>query len=226
MELITVLRVLLRRWWLILIPVIITAVITVPEILQTPPTTYSVTIRYNAMQANDAQLPPRDGDYQDVWLAAGHTVNALTDWVRTTSFSYEVIDKANQLGLNLDRATPLPIAADNNERGIGVLTISWGDSAQLETLIQAAVEVLRTRAVDYFPQLGQRPAQVSILDTPVVTAAPPSLVDRFRPLIKVALGLAVGLGLAFLAEYLDPVLRRREELESLGIPVLGALPRR
>ncbi|NJL56224.1 lipopolysaccharide biosynthesis protein, partial [bacterium] len=32
-------------------------------------------------------------------------------------------------------------------------------------------------------------------------------------------------GLAFLVEYLDPTLRGRDELESLGLSVIGSVPR-
>jgi capsular polysaccharide biosynthesis protein len=51
------------------------------------------------------------------------------------------------------------------------------------------------------------------------------LTNRFAPLIRVGLGLLAGLGLAFLAHYLDPTLRRRDEVETLGLSVLASLPR-
>jgi capsular polysaccharide biosynthesis protein len=39
------------------------------------------------------------------------------------------------------------------------------------------------------------------------------------------LGLFVGLGLAFLAYYLDATLRHQEDLEALGLTVIATLPR-
>jgi hypothetical protein len=59
----------------------------------------------------------------------------------------------------------------------------------------------------------------------LIVPAPPPLTNRFAPLIRIALGLIIGLGLAFLAHYLDPSLRVREDLEALGLPVIGVLPR-
>ena len=41
-----------------------------------------------------------------------------------------------------------------------------------------------------------------------------------------ALGLAAGVALALLAHYFDPFVRDRHDLEQLGLPVLGDLPRR
>ena len=73
--------------------------------------------------------------------------------------------------------------------------------------------------------MGSQPAAVTILGEPVVVSAPPPLTDRFGPVIRVGLGLLAGIGLAFLAHYLDPAVRRREDVEALGVPVIGTLPR-
>jgi capsular polysaccharide biosynthesis protein len=34
------------------------------------------------------------------------------------------------------------------------------------------------------------------------------------------------LGLAFLVDYLDPTVRHRKELEEIGLPVMGEIPRK
>jgi hypothetical protein len=168
-------------------------------------------------------IPNRDGDFQDVWLASELTVNALTDWVRTSSFIDEIEREMTAAGQAFNRAA-LGVAADNR-RSVGQLTLGYPIAADLEVITQAAIDVLRTRAQDYFPQLGQQPAQVTILDTPVVAPAPPPLTDRFGPFIRVALGLAFGLALAGLAAWLDPFLHRRDDLEALGLAVIGSVPR-
>ncbi len=226
MELTLILRVLLRRWWLILIPVVITAAFAIPEFLNSRSATsggFGVTIRYTAMHAPNTTLPPRDGDYQDIWLASELTVNALTDWVKTSRFAEEVVQITAAQGLEIDPAA-LVVASDN-DRSIGQLTIYWADDTQLAAIVQAAIEVLRTRTQTYFPQLGDQPASVQILDDPRIVPVPPPLVNRFAPFLRVGLGLLIGIGLAFLVEYLDPTLRRREELESLGLPVIASIPR-
>lgn len=224
MELIQIVRVLLRRWWLILIPVVIVAVFVVPDLLRPSPATsggYSTTVRYTAAQELD--VPGRDGDYQDIWLASELTVNALTEWVRTTRFRQEVADFAAGRGVEFD---PLALGIiSDNQRSIGVLVLSWDDADQLSIIVNAAIEVMQTRAQDYFPQLEQQPARVTLLDEPVITAVPPSLPNRFAPFLRLAIGLGVGLVLAFLVEYLDRTLRRREEVEALGMRVIATIPR-
>jgi capsular polysaccharide biosynthesis protein len=224
MELMQILRVLIRRWFLVVIPVVITAALVVPDLLSRPVATggFSTMIRYTAAQQLEA-VPNRDGDYQDIWLASELTVNALTEWVQSSRFAEAVALKASAAGAEIDPAA-LSIAADN-ERSVGQIFINWPDEAQLAAIVQAAIETLQTESQNYFPQLGGAPAQVTILDEPRIVPAPPPITNRLAPLIRVALGLAAGIGLAFLVEYLDPTLRRREDVEALGLNVVASIPR-
>jgi capsular polysaccharide biosynthesis protein len=225
MELMLILRVILRRWWLVVIPIVIVGAFVVPDFLRNRGASggYSVTVRYSASQVLSA-IPGRDGDFQDVWLASELAVNAMTDWVRTSSFVEEIQAETERQNITINPAL-LGIAADN-KRSIGQLTITYPDQQQLQTIINVALDVLKTRAQNYFPQLGGQPAQVTILDVPQIVPAPPPITDRFAPVIRLGLALILGVGLAFLAEYLDPVLRRREQVEALGIGVVGTVPRR
>ncbi len=225
MELMLIARILRRWWWLVAIPVAITAALAAPALLRRGAASggFTTTISYTASQSMTA-IPGRDGDYQDVWLASELAVNALTDWTRSNSFATDVAAEAAARGLTMDAAA-LSVVADN-ERSVGQIILSWPDADQLETIAQAAIAVLQSRNDSVFPQMGGEPAQVRVLNAPRVAPAPPPLTDRFAPLIRVALGLLAGIALAFLAHYLDPVLRGRDELESLGLPVVASIPRK
>lgn len=225
MELMLIMRTLLRWWFLVLIPPVVVAALTLPGWLraQNQAGGFGVTIRYSAAQVLEA-IPNRDGDFQDVWLASELTVNALTDWVRTSSYIDEIERELTADGVAFNRAA-LGVAADNR-RSVGQLTLGYPVAADLEVITQAAIEVLKTRAQEYFPQLGQQPAQVTILDTPVVVPTPPPLVDRYSALVRIGLALLVGVGLAALAAYFDPFLYRRDDLTALGLRVIGSVPKR
>lgn len=224
MELMLVLRVLLRRWYLVVIPVVIVAALVVPDFLRNRGAVggYSVTVRYSASQVLEA-IPGRDGDFQDVWLASELAVNAMSDWIRTSSFVDEITTAAAAQNVEINPAA-LGVAADN-KRSVGQITLSYPDQAQLQVLINTALNVLKTRAQDYFPQLGGQPAQVTVLDVPTITSAPPPIADRFSPIIRLGLAFLAGVAIAFLAEYLDPMIRRREQVEALGLDVISTLPR-
>jgi hypothetical protein len=222
LELMLIFRILRRWWWLVAIPVAITLVLALPGLLNrgvTPSGGFTQTITYSAMQQLDA-IPRTEGDYQDIWLSSEFVVNAFTDWVRGSSFRDELALLVPDADL-----VPLGVAADN-VRSVGQVYLSYPDADGLKALSDAAVTVLSTRSQDYFAQLGGQPAIVTILSETPVTPAPPPLADRFGAFIRVGLGLLIGVGLAILAHYLDPVLRRREDVEALGIPILGAIPRK
>ncbi len=225
MELNLIIRILLRRWYLIVIPIIIGAVFTVPDLISDNAAAsggFRTVMRYTAGQSLEA-IPNRDGDYQDVWLASELTVNAFTEWIRTYSFAQEVALIAAENGFEVDPAV-LAIAADN-ERSIGQIFIDWSNQEELAIIADAAIEVLRNKNQNYFPQLGDAPAQVEILDAPRISPLPAPLPDRFRPLIQFALVILAAVALAFLVEYLDPMLHDKDELRQMGIRIVSTIPR-
>lgn len=222
MELTSLLRLLLRRWWLIAIP---TALAAVPAMLNyldgaaAAEGGFRAQIRYSAAQ--ELNLPARDGDYQDVWLASELTVNAFADWIRSASFRQEIAAELADPNMNLDQ---LGIAADN-ARSIGLIYLSHAQADALQAIAEAAVSALSRRSQTYFPQLGGQPAQVTILEQPQIAPAPPPLANRFAPFIQAALGLFIGLVLAFFAEYLDPAIYDQDEVRRLGLPLAGSIPK-
>jgi capsular polysaccharide biosynthesis protein len=219
-----IIRVLLRRWLLVLIPVMIVAAVAVPALLAPASAAgggYSTVIRYTAAQAIEA-IPGRDGDFQDVWLASELAVNAFTEWIRSGSFRDEV--RALLPAESAARVNAGTFGADN-ERSIGQLFIGATDAAALEQFAAAAQRVLTTQTGTYFPQLGGQPAQVTILDRPEISASPPPITSRLGPLIQLALALLAGIGLAFVIEYLDPFLYRRDQLDALNLRVVAVIPK-
>lgn len=223
MELMLFIRVLLRRWLLVAIPVVIAAAVAVPALLAPASASgggYSTVIRYTAAQVIEA-IPGRDGDFQDVWLASELAVNAFTEWIRSGSFRDEV--RALLTADVAERVNAGTFGADN-ERSIGQLFIAAADAAALEQFADAAQTVLTTQTGTYFPQLGGQPAQVTLLDRPEINAAPAPITSRLGPLIQLAVALLGGIGLAFLVEYLDPYIYRRDQLDALDMRVVAVVP--
>jgi capsular polysaccharide biosynthesis protein len=227
MDLMLFIRVLLRRWWLVLIPIAITGALALQAYLTPTPASaggYNTTFRYSAAQNLEA-IPRSEGDYQDIWLSSELVVNALTDWITSSSFADEAAALLNQRGTQITAAALVGRFAADNERSVGVVSISWANADELAQIADAAIEVLSNRNAVYFAQLGGTPATVTLLDAPSVNAAPPPLVDRFGPLLRVGIGALAGVGLAILAHVLDPLLRRRDEVEALGLSVISSIPK-
>ncbi len=102
--------------------------------------------------------------------------------------------------------------------------ITWGDPGQLQKIAQAAAETLQQDGSQYFSQLGEDTALIHLIDPPVVTAVPVGLRQRLDLPIRLALALLAGLFLAFLVDYLDDTVRDANELDALGLAVLGTIP--
>ncbi len=227
MELRQVWKIVRRRWWLIALPALAALALAVYRYAADPPRAgYGTSMRFTA-------APPPNGEegvsYEDSayypWLASEYVVNALTDWVRTSSFAAEVSAQLEAQGVEIPASAIQGAINADNERSVMVLYLSGSDPEQIAQIAAAATTVLQERSAVYFPQLGADSLQVVALDVPSVGPVPPPLSVRLEPLMRFGLGLAAGAALAFLVEYLDPTLRERHEVEALGLEVLAEVPR-
>ncbi|NDJ53171.1 MAG: hypothetical protein GYB68_08825 [Chloroflexi bacterium] len=226
MELRQLIQVILRRWWIIAIPTVVALAAGIYSFATTPVVgSFSTAIRFTAA------APPEDGvTYEDEsyypWLASEFVVNALTDWVRTSSFANEVSLRLADEGLEIaPGAIQASIAADN-VRSVMTVFINWGNPDELMQIAEAVIAVLQNDSALYFPQLNADEVDVVPLDSPSVGPVPPALTTRLDPFIRIALGAIAGLGLAFLVEYLDPTIRGRRDIERLGLSILAEVPRK
>ena len=222
MEYKEIIRILIRRWWLIVLPVVLSAVISIPDLLRDGAGVsggFTTQIRYSAAQK--LNIPEREGDYTDIWRASEYTVHAMTDWARSSSFRHEI---AGILGDAQDALHGLQIAADN-VRSVGVVYMSHPNGESLGAIADAAVLVLNSRSQRYFPQLEGDAAQVTILDQPAIVAAPPALPSRFAPFVRLGVALLIGLAIAVFAEFVDPTVYHQDDLRRLGLPLLGSIPK-
>jgi capsular polysaccharide biosynthesis protein len=89
-----------------------------------------------------------------------------------------------------------------------------------------ADSISRNHVAQYLTALTAYRTQMEIV-TPPVTHRANTLFGLISEIgLRTLIGLLVGLGLAFLIDYLDPSVRSREEAERLlQMPVLGEIPR-
>jgi capsular polysaccharide biosynthesis protein len=224
MELRTYFRILVRWWWLILLPPLVAGAYA---FLSRPPASpvFAATLRFTAGQPQTQSASGYDPNYYR-WLASEYIVGGLKDWVRTGAFAEAVSAELAARGLNLPAGSVAgALAGADNQRSILLVYLSWPNDKELITIAEAVTTVLQTRNAEIFPQLGGQPAAVTPLDKPSVGPAPASLRARFDWLIKTGLGLGVGLALALAAHYLDPRIKEKDELEQLGLRVVAEIPK-
>ncbi|MGC9393844.1 MAG: hypothetical protein ACP5J4_03225 [Anaerolineae bacterium] len=218
------LKILLRWWWLALIPVVIVGGYTVLT-YQRPGTPYQIVMNFTAGSEPAAVLSP-DYDRYYAWLSSEYIANALADIAKRGIFAENVATRLNGNGMVVDpRAIQGAIASDNAQ-SLFVIYLTWPDPEQLPHVADAVSAELTENGAAYFPQLRAIGNVARRVDTLQTAALPPSLrAQLLGPGLRILLALAVGIGLAALAHYFDPMVRERTELEGVGIEVLSSIPK-
>lgn len=215
-----------RRWWVAAIPALI--VLAVGIVTYNPPGSfYSVGVRFIVGQEPTDAAATEDEERYYNWLTSEYIVNGLTDWIRGERFAAAVSAQLAQEGIDVPAGEIRgSLAADNTRSMMTVILNSGRDQATVEQMINAVITILTTQNADALPQLGDEPAVLVQLDTPIVNQIAPGLRSQLDLPLRVALALGAGIGLAFLVEYLDPTVRGRDELERSGWVVLGEIPKK
>lgn len=224
MELRTYTKILLRRWWLVLAPVVV-VLISVAATYTSPPTVYQVVMRFAAGTMPAGLSPDYDRYYP--WLTSEYIANGLADVAETGVFAAGVVARLDPMEVDTSAGAVQRAIVTDNAQSILVVYLTWSQADQAALVAEAVAVELIENSGAYFPQIANLEPAVRLLDTPAPIALPPSLrVQLTEPGIRIGLALFVGAGLAFLWHYLDPTVREVQELEELGYEVVGRIPRR
>lgn len=225
MELRLILKILLRRWWLVLLPPLIVAAYTLVTYLSPAPT-FAATLRFSVGYTPQSEGATLYDKFYPAWLTSEYIAGGLSDWAKTGNFAQHVADTASADGLTLtaDEAAG-SIAASDHQRSIVLLYFSSGDQNKLLAIASASIKTMQSLNGIIFPQNGPSGATVTPLDAISIAPVPPSLKSRIDIPVRIALGLALGIALAFIAHYFDPLIRDREEVEALGYKIVGEIPK-
>ncbi len=223
MELRHIWKILKRRWWLIIIPPIIVAIVSIATYRPPPPAGFNVGVNFIVSQVPAESAANLDENQYYNWLDSEYIAGGLKDWANGSKFKTAVSAQLSAQGLEVAPAT-FNVVADNVRSKVQ-LSIQHGNAETLARVMDAAMAVLAEQNADVLPQLGGDTAVIVLVDQPVVTPIPQSIRNQLDIPLRIALALIAGLGLALLAEYLDTTIRNREEVENLGVSLLGEIPK-
>ncbi|MCS7351174.1 hypothetical protein [Thermoflexus sp.] len=214
----------LKRWgWLALIP---TALGLLAAGVDRPPApAYQTSIRLAVGIRPEGR---GDYDYEGYyrWLSSEYLAAGVAAWVRSRDFAERAAARLQAEGLALPPPAVQGALASDYQRSLVVLYVTAPDPGMAEAIARAAVEVARQEVGQVWPQAGEGMTVLTPLDTPVVSPTAPSLRSRLERPFRIALGLVVGLTLAFLAYFMDPRIWDRTDVERLGFRVLGEIRQR
>ncbi|MEJ5249259.1 YveK family protein [Caldilinea sp.] len=218
-----------RRWWL---PVTLAVLVGLISVLQLRPwqpraAMYSASMRLlvGVLPAAEQDVTAYDPRYY-AWLTSEYLVDDFTEVVRSQLFAAQVSQRLRDQNIEVPAGVIQGSAATGKLHRIITLSFTWPDAVQLEAIARAAADELTQNAAFYFRQLGTENAGVTLIDGPSVGVVGAGVREQIELPLRVLLALIVGVGLAFLLHYLDDSVRRPEELEALGVSVLGEIPRR
>lgn len=239
-------QILRRRWAIPLILIVAVAVLSAVQLRpwEERPPQFGATMRIlvGVMPAVDADQTAYDPRYY-AWLTSEYLVDDFTEVVRSSLFAQNVslrlenmshpADGNSESPNNTERTALFSVpagaiqgsAATGRQHRILTLNLVWGDAQQAAVIAEAAAAELIENAPVYFRQMGTENADVTLLDPPVVYAIGPSLRERLEWPMRIGLALAVGVGIVFLLAYLDTSVRTRHDLETLGLAILGEIPK-
>ena len=221
MEFRTFLKILRRYWYLVIIPPLLVGIFSLVT-YRPPAGSYATTLRFSVGYAPEAQTTSLYDRKYPAWLTSEYIAGGLSDWAKTGDFAQAVADRA---GKSITAGEVAGSITSDHLRSIVVLYLNGGDPDKLAAIGESAVKVLQTRNNLVFPQNGDG-ATVTALDGVVVAPAPPALRARLDIPIRIALALALGVVLAFVAYYFDPHIRDRSDLEAIGLNVVGEIPKK
>jgi capsular polysaccharide biosynthesis protein len=221
-------RIIRRRWWLPVGLALLTLIMTL--VMQRPweprPTTYNASMRFNVGVKPERIPDVYTYDRYYTMLTSEYLVDDLGEIVRSQVFTEEVSRRTAEQGIVVPPGAIGSSTQPGKLHRILTVNVSWPDAAQLEVIANAVAETLTESSADFFAQFSAEEADIRMIDPPVIGAVGASARDRLDLPLRILLALAAGVALAFLLYYLDDSVRDHDDLEQIGLPVLGEIPKR
>lgn len=213
-----------RRLWIV---IALFSVVFILSLLArpAPSVAYQATMRF----VMGLEPEPSTGDYYTydkyyTWLTAEYLIDDAAALVRSQAF-------AEAVGAHLARTgIGVPAGAIHGSTQAGqlhrILTVSvlWGDAGQLGDIANSVAAVLPGEVAKHFAQVGTSAVRANLIDPPAIGAIGTSLRQKLDLPIRLLLAVIVGVALTFLLDYLDDSIHSRQELEQIGLDVLGEIP--
>lgn len=105
------------------------------------------------------------------------------------------------------------------------VTYRGTDAARSQRIVNAVADAFVAEIEDLGSEGGTPAVTISIIDRALTPGSPISPNPIRNLTLAALLGLCAGVGLVFLADHFDVTVKHRDEIEDLGLPVLGSVPR-
>ena len=141
----------------------------------------------------------------------------------------QIQEKITDLQAQIDGVVPVPTTALPPSLGARTPVTARNDQADLErqkARPQEQQDLFRSKLDELQVAAALRSGGAQLVTPAVAPTTPVRPTPRRNAAVALAVGLMLGVGLAFLREYLDDSLRGKDDVERAapGVPVLGLIP--
>ncbi len=227
MELRTYFRILKRWWWiptgLFLLTLVFSLITTRPW--QPRPPTYALSMSFS-VGVRPQHLPDQftyDGYYTA--LSSEYLIDDFSEIVKGSEFARVVSQHLADQGIQVAPGQIQGSTQTGELHRILTVTLYDGDPHRLEAIADAVAATMTQDAHLFMPRLLEDQGAVYLINRGTVVPVGPGLKQRLDLPLRLVLALLAGVGLAFLVNYLLPRVYTRDDLEALGIDVMGEIPR-
>lgn len=215
-------RILRARWYIPIILTVLTVLLSI-YLYQPPPPTYVATLRFTIGVNADPNVTGTD-PVLAAYQASEYIRDDFVEILHSQLFANDVNTTLNDAALKISKDNIA--GAVEKQRRIMSMTITWNNPEQAKRIADAAAKTLETQNAKYFAQLGSQGASVTIIDGPDVSGVTQGLRDKLDIPIRAIIAFLFGIVAIFLLDYLDDSVRGANDLDKLGLAVLGEIPDR
>ena len=217
----------LRRWaWIPLLAVLLTAALSLLTLRpwQKAAPAYTSTLSFSVgVQPPQAGITGEESYYTA--LASEYLIDDLAEVVRGSEFAAAVSQRLAGQGLTIPAGALQGSTQAGKLHRILAVTITWPNPDELAAIGDAVAATLQEDAPRFMPRLFAQNGAAYLINRGGVSEIGASLRQKLELPLRLLIALAAGIGLAFLAHYLDDRIRSRDDLDGLGLPVIGEIPR-
>jgi hypothetical protein len=192
-----------------------------------PRTFYVVETRYNVAQD---PLPITEIDEEARlfnWRTSEYIVFGLKDWIDGSVFSKEVIAEMIARGVDendLDLEDVMESISSNASRSQLFVTVQADTEEKAWIMAMSVQKIVEEKHSDFIPQLEFDPARLDRVAGDLVEEFSPTLVQRVSLLRNIVFAVIAGIFAAIIVEIFTPRLDSKQEVEHIGMIVLGQIP--
>lgn len=217
----------IRRWWWI--PVLTVLLVAVLSLVTARPWQPKAQAYTTSLSFSIGLKPENPADGEENYytaLASEYLIDDLAEVVRGSEFASAVSQRLQAQGITIPPGALQGSTQAGKLHRIMTVGMTWGNPDELSAIADAVILTIQEDAPTFMPRLFAQNGAAYLVNRGGVAAVGTGLRQKLEFPLKLLIALAAGIALAFLVDYLDDRIRGREDVERLGLSVVGEIPKR